>query len=257
MTRLTHLSDRLAVLTSLAFVLAPNAGYAVQNSGEVAERLHVGVAQAVIEGDEAHLNGMVTLARRAVTAFPEDPLLHHYLGYALYRQATLTFDSDPDGALAILGSAETALRQSIELEPIPESHALMSSVLGRQIVSDETAMILAPRAGNEMDRARALGSENPRVKLLDGIRAFHTPTMYGGGFDIALDRFLAAAALFEEEAPEPPLPAWGRAEVYAWLGQVYVELDMPDQARQAYDRALEIEPAYAWVRDVLLPALSP
>ena len=93
--------------------------------------------------------------------------------------------------------------------------------------------------------------------MLEGIQALHTPSMFGGGADIALESFLTAAALFEEDAPESPLPAWGRAEVYAWLGQTYVALRMPEEARTAYERALEIEPAYAWVRDTLLPALSP
>ena len=259
MTCLTNLPSRLAVLASLASLPVPNAGYAAQNldSGEVAERLLVGVAQAVIARDEDDLNRMATLARRAVTAFPEDGLLHHYLGYALYRLAMVRFDTDPDGARVTLAESESALLRSIELEPIPESHALMSSVLGRQIVSDETAMSLSMRARSQMDRAVSLGPRNPRVKVLEGIRAFHTPSMFGGGFDIALDRFLVAAALFEEDAPEPPLPAWGHAEAYAWLGQTYIELNRPEEARAAYEQALEIEPGYAWVRDILLPALSP
>lgn len=251
--------NRPGLLVCAALLLVPTAGFAfqAQNPTEVAARLGTGIAEAVIAGDDEGLAEMVTLARRGVTAFPENGLVHHYLGYALYRVATLRFAADPDGALAILFEAESSLLRSIELEPIPESHALMSSVLGRQIVSDETAMSLSMRAGAQMRRAVELGPRNPRVKVLEGISAFHTPSMYGGGHDIALDRFLAAAALFEEDAPASPLPAWGRAEVYAWLGQTYVALRMPEEARTAYERALEIEPSYAWVRDTLLPALSP
>ena len=259
MTWRMNAMNQSGVLACVALLLVPSAGSAFQapNPGEVALRLRTSVAEAVIAGDSEHLTEAVTLARRAATALPENGLLHHYLGYALYRLATLRFEADPDGALVILSESESALRRSIELEPIPESHALMSSVLGRQIVSDATAMSLSMRAGAEMRRAVEMGPRNPRVKVLEGISAFHTPSMYGGGHDIALDRFLAAAALFEEDAPESLLPAWGRAEVYAWLGQTYVALRMPEEARAAYERALEIEPSYAWVRDTLLPALSP
>lgn len=259
MTWRKHTMNRPGLLACVALLLVPTAGFSFQapNPGEVATRLGTGIAEAVIAGDEEGLAEMVALARRAVTAFPENGLVHHYLGYALYRVATLRFAADPDGALATLFEAESSLLRSIELEPVPESHALMSSVLGRQIVSDATAMSLSMRAGAEMRRAVEMGPRNPRVKVLEGISAFHTPSMYGGGHDIALDRFLAAAALFEEDAPESPLPAWGRAEVYAWLGQTYVALRMPEEARAAYERALEIEPSYAWVRDTLLPALSP
>lgn len=258
MTRRANLLLRLPVLVFF-FASAPDSGLALQDlaPGELAGRLRAGVEEAVIAGDEEGLSEMVTLARRAVTAFPEHGLLHHYLGYTLYRLGTLRFDSDPNRALATLFESESALLRAIELGPIPESYALMSSVLGRQIVSDETAMNLSMRARSQMDRALAAGPRNPRVKVLEGIRAFHTPSMYGGGYDIALDRFLAAAALFEEDEPAPPLPAWGHAEAYAWLGQTYAELKRPEEARAAYERALEIEPSYAWVRDVLLPALSP
>ena len=247
------------VLACVALLLVPTVGSAFQapNPGDVAARLRTGIAEAVIAGDDEGLTEMITLARRAVTAFPENGLIQHYLGYALYRLATRRFDADPDGALATFAEAESVLLHSIDIEPIPESHALMSAVLGPQIVSDETAMNLSMRASAELRQAVSMDPRNPRVRMLEGIQALHTPSMFGGGADIALESFLTAAALFEEDAPEPPLPAWGRAEVYAWLGQAYAELDRLEDARAAYERALEIEPSYAWVRNALLPALSP
>lgn len=52
-----------------------------------------------------------------------------------------------------------------------------------------------------MRRAVAMGPLNPRVQVLERIRACHTPAMHGGGYDIALDRFLAAAALLPALSP--------------------------------------------------------
>ena len=259
MIRRPKMSIRFTAMVASALLLTLNPNLAAQDmdSGALAQRLRDGVAEAVITGNEDGLNAMVTLARRATTAFPEDALLNHYLGYALYRLATHRLDTDPDGALAVFAEAESVLLRSIDIEPIPESHALMSAVLGPQIVSDETAMNLSMRATAEVRRAVSMDPRNPRVRMLEGIQALHTPSMFGGGADIALESFLAATALFEEDAPEPPLPAWGRAEVYAWLGQAYTELDRLEDARAAYERALEIEPSYAWVRNTLLPALSP
>lgn len=255
----TNAMTRPRVLACVALLLVPAPGSASQtpDPGEVAARLRTGIAEAVIADDDEGLAGMVTLARRAATAFPENGLLPHYLGYALYRLATRRLDTDPDGALATFAEAESVLLHSIDIAPIPESHALMSAVLGPQIVSGETAMNLSMRASAELRRAVSMDPRNPRVRMLEGIQALHTPSMFGGGADIALESLLAATALFEEDAPEPPLPAWGRAEVYAWLGQAYAELDRLEDARAAYERALEIEPDYAWVRHTLLPALSP
>lgn len=216
----------------------------------VAERLRAGLYEAGISGDPEALARMETLARRAATAFPDDALVNHYLGYALYRLAGPAMEADADGALAILAEAQSFLERSIEVEPIPESHALLSSVLGMQIVSEADAMTLGMQSGVEMGRARALGPQNPRVRLLEGIAAFHTPEMWGGGHRAALGHFQAAIELFADDAPETPLPAWGHAEAYAWLGQAYAAMGKVDEAREAYERALEEEPGYDWVRSL-------
>lgn len=219
----------------------------------IAERLRAGLYEAGIAGDDEALAQMETLARRAATAFPDDALINHYLGYALYRLAGPAMETDADGALAILAEAQSLLERSIEIRPIPESHALLSSVLGMQIVSEADAMTMGMQSGVEMGRARALGPQNPRVRLLEGIAAFHTPEMWGGGHTAALGHFQAAIELFAEDQPEAPLPAWGHAEAHAWIGQTHAALGKVEEARAAYERALEIAPGYAWVRDVLMP----
>ena len=224
--------------------------------GELAERLRTGIAEAALMGENVGLNQMVTLARRAVTAFPNDALLNHYAGYALYRLAGPTMETDMAGALALLADSESFLEKSIEVQPIAESHALLSSVLGMQIVNGVSAMTLGMKSGVQLSRAKALDARNPRVRLLEGISAFHTPKMFGGGIEAATRHFLAAIELFAEDAPKPPLPAWGLAEAYAWLGQAYAEMGKVEEAREAYERALELEPEYGWVRDVLLPGLG-
>lgn len=222
----------------------------------LAERLRTGLDEAEVTGDHEARSRMVTLARRAVTAFPDHALVNHYMGFALYRLAGPTMATDMSGALALLEEAQSFLERSIEIEPIAESHALLSSALGMQMPSDADAMTLGMQSGTEMGRARALGPRNPRVRLLEGIAAFHTPEVWGGGHDAALAHFQAAIELFADDEPGHALPAWGLAEAYAWLGQTYVALGKADEARAAYERALEVEPEYAWVRDSLLPGLE-
>ncbi len=222
----------------------------------IAERLRTGLDEAQITGDDEATRQMVTLARRAATALPDDALVNHYLGYALYRLAGATIETDADGAMAMLAEAQSFLERSIEIEPIAESHALLSSVLGLQIVDPSQAMTLGMQSGIEMGNARALGPRNPRVRFVEGLSAFHTPEMWGGGHEAALGHFQAAIELFAEDEPETPLPAWGHAEAYAWLGQTHAALGGVDEARAAYERALEIAPEYAWVRHVLMPELE-
>ena len=242
--------------TTLIAVPPPTLAAQDLDPAAVAERLRTGLHAADISGDPEALDQMVTLARRAATAFPDDALVNHYLGYALYRIAGPTMETDADGALAMLAEAQSFLERSIAIEPIPESHALLSSVLGMQIVDQADAMTLGMRSDSELAKARRLGPRNPRVRLLEGIATVHRPEMWGGGHKAALGHFQAAIELFADDEPEAPLPAWGHAEAHAWLGQSYAALGRVDDARAVYERALEVAPGYAWVRDVLMPGLK-
>lgn len=249
------------LLPACALLLAswlPPQGLTAQtpDPGELAERLRTQVEEAKIAGDADALRQVVILSRRAVTALPEDALLNHYAGYALYCLASQTMETDTDASHALLDEAESFLERSVEIQPITESYALLASVIGMRIDGPVSAMTLGMRSGAAMDRAKALGPPNPRVRLLEGVSAFHTPSAFGGGHEAALEHFLAAIELFAEDEPTPPLPAWGHAEAYAWLGQTHVALGQAEAARTAFERALELEPAYMWVREVLLPALG-
>ena len=49
---------------------------------------------------------------------------------------------------------------------------------------------------------------------------------------------------------------WGEPEAHAFLGLSHARENERDQARAAYERALELEPGFAWVRERLLPDLE-
>ncbi len=79
----------------------------------------------------------------------------------------------------------------------------------------------------------------------------------GGNKDRALDGLYRAARLFEEEVVEDPvLPSWGHADTYARLGIVFMDQGNLEEARTAFQRALEINPEYGWVKHTLLPSLE-
>ena len=53
--------------------------------------------------------------------------------------------------------------------------------------------------------------------------AFNAPAAFGGGLDRAEALLKKALDLYGADAPQPPLPAWGRADAHIWLGQVYAK----------------------------------
>jgi tetratricopeptide (TPR) repeat protein len=211
-------------------------------------------------GDIARLRRTQTMLDQALVAFPGDPLLLHYQGYALYRIGGILQGrpaaAAPDLPL-VLETSRTKLEQSLAGRPMAETHALLASVLGQLIGGNpSTAPTYGPRVQTEMTAATTMGPSNPRVWLLKGIQSIYTPAQYGGGLSIAEDQLKRAIQLFVTDAPTPPEPSWGKAEAYVWLGQALQKQNRMAEARTAYQQALVLQPEYPWVTYSLLPSLG-
>ena len=184
-------------------------------------------------------------------------ITRYTVAYANWRLFTI-----PDGVpaadrAALLDDAVELLTRDLEADDgNAESHALLAGVYGMQIDSAWKGMTLGRRASRASARALELAPGNPRVLLQDGVGKLHTPGMFGGGAGRAEAMLHRALAAFRTEPPDRPWPRWGLIDTYAWLGQISVERDDPAAARRYYELALDVEPGFAWVRYVLLPALG-
>lgn len=206
------------------------------------------------------LDEAIALVDRVLTVVPNDPILLHYKGYALYRRSTSGPNLPPKAELEkLLEEADQVLEASSKSLAWPETHAVRASVLGQMIGMSQnplTAMRLGPRADAAMDRAFELGPQNPRVWLMRGVGNMFKPKLFGGGADKAEVDIRKAILLFDGDSPVSPRPAWGRAEAWAWLGQALDRQDRREDAKAAFHKALEHDPEFAWVKYQLLPALE-
>jgi tetratricopeptide (TPR) repeat protein len=229
-----------------------------QTAVQWADSARKAIETANLAGSLDGLTAARALVERALTRFPGDSWLLHYRGYALYREATLRMGRFNEKDLdTYFEQAQQSLEASAKKQPIPETYALLSSVIGQQIGSNPIrGMTLGPRSNGAMDDAVAAGPNNPRVWLLRGIGALYTPKLFGGGSERAEEYLQKAVTLFERDEVKPPAPAWGRDEVWIWLGRTLEEREQWDLARKAYQRALELQPANEWVRQDLLPNLD-
>lgn len=252
------------LLAVAVLALSPAAGPAQPADGApsaraLADSLEEGVTGAALRGDRACLEELERLAARARDRYPEDPWIRHHHGYALYRLAlTRMADAGPSAADSLLARTQEVLAVSARRDSVPESFALLSTVLGIRISANpaERARSMGLRSRQAMRAARATGPENPRVWLIRAINASHAPERFGGGPE-ETGRFLERAlALLEEEEPDPGAPGWGRAETHAYLGRVRARKGRPEAAREHYREALAVEPGYRWVEEELLPALG-
>ena len=234
---------------------AAGAGATLSGAARWADSVRVVAERAHLRGDTVALAAAHRLAQRALTAFPDDALLLHYQGYIRYRQAQRIRDFDT--ALPLFEEAVALLERSAAQHPYAETHALLASATGSMIGESMLRGIrFGMRASAAEDRAVELGATNPRVLLLRAVSAWYKPSAFGGGEQKARDLLQQALRAFATDAPARPLPAWGHAEAYAWLGQMEAKAGRRDAARAAYDRALALAPDYAWVQYVLKPALD-
>jgi tetratricopeptide (TPR) repeat protein len=226
-----------------------------------ADSARVLIEVATAKADAAALEQAVAVLDRVLTVTPDEPMLLHYKGYALFRQGGLLMGANRmKEAKEVLEAADAALEQSAKSLPWAETYALRAATLGQMIGADGnnplTAMRNGMKSGSLMDRAVALGPDNPRVWVLKGSGEFHTPKMFGGGAENAERSLLKARALIGSDRPQPPRPAWGAMDLHLWLGQVYSQLGRKEEARAEYEAVLAIAPGYPWVKHVLLPQLD-
>lgn len=215
---------------------------------------------ANVAGDLTRLTNAAAMLDRVLTVTPNDPLLLYYRSLALYRSASLyTGRKRPDEAKRALDEADLLLEQATTKSPTADALALRSSVIGLMIGlsgNPLSGMTLGPKSSGLLDRAAELEPNNPRVWLIRGMSAMFTPKMFGGGTDKAERDLRKAIELFDTDHPVSPAPSWGRADAYVWLGQALQKDEKLDDARVAYQKALEIQPGYQWVQRVLLPSLD-
>ena len=183
---------------------------------------------------------------------------HYYIALADYRIAGLLEGESKDPS-EHLNAAVEHLKKATEIDPqAAEAYSLLSSVYGWQIGLDPMkTMLLGPRVGKAAQKAKQLAPDNPRVVLSAAISDFNTPEMFGGSKEKGLQGLQRAAELFAQEEPTDPIqPVWGHREAYAWLGIAYQNQGELESARAAFEKALEIDPDFGWVKYWLLPELE-
>lgn len=185
-------------------------------------------------------------------------LAHYYL--ARVEEQQMNFNrGDKDTVLEHLNQGLDHLEAATEADPqFADAYALLGSLLGQKAgYQPMRSMFLGPKSDRMFEKALDLEPENPRVVLLKAVSHYYKPRMFGGSRRKALEGFEHAAALAEVAAyDDPARPDWGHADAYAWIGLAHMDADRPEQAQAAFDQALRIDPDYAWVKYVLLPALA-
>ena len=182
----------------------------------------------------------------------------YYLALCEYRLATL-FAATPDEKAQCINRTIEHLKEAIELEDnFSDAHALLASAYGQKIgLKPHLGMVLGPETKRVLEKSKRLDGNNPRVVLIDGMSDYYTPAMFGGDKQRAISKMEHALELFaKEEIRDTLQPSWGYDEACAQLGIMRQDAGDIEGAREAFVKALEVNPNNGWVKSQLLPGLD-
>ena len=182
----------------------------------------------------------------------------YYLALCEYRLATL-FAVAPDEQAQCINRTIEHLKSAIELEDnFSDAHALLASAYGQKLgLKPHLGMVLGHETKRVLEKSKRLEGNNPRVVLTDGMSDYYTPAMFGGDKQRAISKMEHALELFaKEEIRDPFQPSWGYDEACARLGLMHQEAGDIENAREAFVKALEVNPNNGWVKNHLLPELE-
>ena len=213
---------------------------------------------AVDEFDVERLYEAQEKFKRARQDSKYEVLTLYYLALCEYRLA-VPFAADPDERAQCINRTIEHLKQAIELEDnFSDAHALLASAYGQKIsLKPHLGMVLGPETKRVLEKSKRLEGDNPRVVLIDGMSDYNTPSMFGGDKKRAISKMEHALELFaKEEIRDAFQPSWGYDEACAQLGIMHQEAGDIEGAREAFAKALKVNPNNGWVKSQLLPGLD-
>jgi tetratricopeptide (TPR) repeat protein len=243
---------KLAMLPIVVALMVAPAAAEETTTAETGQRYRVEVATGdteALEQARVELQKSIAVGGSAADAVADWRYDWAYLNWRIGQQLP---GDEKKRRKSLLKEAEDQLDLILEYRPeSAEAHALRGTVIGNRIDGGFSGALLGRRASKAHERALELAPDNPRVAMHHGVSLHFTPKTFGGGNELAIAELRRALELFEAEPAAQAWPNFGRVEALAWLGIILAEEGAKDEGRGFLERALEVEPDNAWVRQTL------
>ncbi len=136
------------------------------------------------------------------------------------------------------------------------AHALKAGILSTEMAfTPSKGMFLGPKSNAHIDKAIKYDKTEPLAWIQQAGSRLHTPKMFGGRIDKAVESYEKAIDLFERDSSLYQ-NNWQYINAKAWLGIAYVKDEQYKKALQTFESVVKFEPDFGWVKDELLPRLN-
>jgi tetratricopeptide (TPR) repeat protein len=132
-------------------------------------------------------------------------------------------------------------------------YSISAAIMSVQMAfSPAKGMTLGSQSGKHISKALELDSSSALAWRQDASSKYFTPKMWGGDINQAIQEFEKAIQLFEAQNQTKD---WVYLDAMAWLGIAYSKTGQKDKAKEIFEKALQIEPNFTWVKNSLLPSV--
>jgi len=218
----------------LVFLLICAAGVADENSDLVKAR---------DRQDRAALEKILNDRRMAADKQPKDAAAQYRLALAASYAAEVSIEVRDKGTTKTLAQTGIdAAERAVSLQPDSAEHQRILGTLCGQIISGNSlsALKYGRCALEAVNKAIELDPKSSINYVSHGVGNYYLPPAFGGGMDLAIKDFRKAIELDPKNA-----------DAWLWLGIALRRAEQPEEARQAIQKSLELNPNRMWAKQQL------
>ena len=131
--------------------------------------------------------------------------------------------------------------KAVALKPAAaDNYRVLATLYGQAITDVMSGLSYGPKAKTAIGKAVELAPKSSMVWVAHGVGNYYLPTALGGGPQVAITSLRKAIEL------DP-----NNAEAYLWLGVSLRKDGKDNEARQAFTKALQLNPSRVWVKQQL------
>ncbi len=186
-------------------------------------------------------------------------LVNYYIAYGYYKLGIYYFAKENiKKAKESFGEAFLNINNCVsENDSFAEGYIMKANILKiKSAVEQFHSVELDNEVYEYFENAKKLDPDNPRIYYSIGILNYFQPQIYGGDIEVAKENFIKAIELYSTYKPKAKTyPDWGFDETYAWLGKIASDQGNINLAKKYYNKALDVNPDFGWVKKDLLPNL--
>ena len=199
--------------------------------------------------DRAALQSRITELSAVAEKAPRDAAAQYRLALASSYLAEVALElRDKSQAQHAAETGIHAAERAIELDPSnAEYHRVLGTLCGQVIPANVLAgFSYGKRAKDAINKALELDPKSSKAYLARGVGNYYLPDAFGGGPSVAIPDFRKAIELDPKSA-----------EAYLWLGLAQRKDHHNADARQAFAKALELDPERVWIKEQLEKTPAP